>query len=230
MTELYTAMRVYFAKLAEVFKCPVFALGASPPGKWEGGRTKFLRDRYGNPVFPLMEEDGSAVSMESRLEAANMCQRVLAKMLENDVGGVIGKHIRALDVAILFAVTITAGDPLKETLLCPGQGPMWKDDGTAVEGKPPNSNHRHFVCQSYRPCELLLDGGYDKTFATDSVVSITRQRGKDGQFVPGDVVIVKATGVEKVVADVHQKSYWVVGLGGRQLVLDNKVRDAKRVV
>ncbi|CAG0921252.1 unnamed protein product [Notodromas monacha] len=97
MTELYAAMRVYFAKLAEVFKCPVFALGASPPGKWEGGRTKFWRDRYGNPVFPLMEEDGSAGSMESRLEAANMCQRVLAKMLENDVGGVIGKHIRALD-------------------------------------------------------------------------------------------------------------------------------------
>ncbi|CAG0914228.1 unnamed protein product [Notodromas monacha] len=41
MTELNAAMRVYFAKLAEVFKCPVFALGAPPPGKWEGGRTKF---------------------------------------------------------------------------------------------------------------------------------------------------------------------------------------------
>ncbi|CAG0920978.1 unnamed protein product [Notodromas monacha] len=225
-----------------------------------------------------MEEDGSAVSMESRLEAANMCQRVLAKMLENNVGGIIGKrdtcpgwwalptllsyltryvkvsyssflsfgHINphafiwfARDdaAAILFAVTIMAGDPLRETLLCPGQGPMWKDDGTAVEGKPPNSNHRHFVRQCYRPClfdavgkvefggkgikanlfdkcESQLDGGYDETFATDLVVSVTRQRGKDGQFIPGDVVIVKATGVEKVVAVVHQKSYWVVGLGG----------------
>ncbi|CAG0923455.1 unnamed protein product [Notodromas monacha] len=143
------------------------------------------------------------------------------------------------------------GEVLKDTSLCPGEGPMRLDDGTAVEGKSPLSSHQHVVWQVYRPCLYdavgrvsfggqgikenpfdklillrcvgILDGGYCETFAMDTLASTGRQRGKDGHFITRDVVVIKETGVEKVVAVVHWALYWVVGKGGRQLVKDSEV-------